>query len=89
MAPRESLSDNSNVALVRLRTLLEEGSFDREQRLPPERVLAAEIGIGRRDLRRALKVLEGTVSLATVEGLWQAHGHEQDIQPVPRLPLSS
>jgi DNA-binding FadR family transcriptional regulator len=77
MAPRESLSDNSNVALVRLRTLLEEGSFDREQRLPPERVLAAEIGIGRRDLRSALKVLEA-------EGrIWRHRGKGTFLGPRP------
>jgi DNA-binding FadR family transcriptional regulator len=77
MAPLESLSDNSNVALVRLRALLEEGTFDREQRLPPERVLAVEIGIGRRDLRRALKVLEA-------EGrIWRRQGKGTFLGPRP------
>jgi DNA-binding FadR family transcriptional regulator len=37
---------------------MEEGSFSQDQRLPPERSLAAQIGIGRRALRRALEVLE-------------------------------
>jgi DNA-binding FadR family transcriptional regulator len=54
----EPLSDSSNRALGRLRALLEEGAFDKDQRLPPERLLAAQIGIGRRALRRALEVLE-------------------------------
>jgi len=58
MANPETLSDSSNFALGQLRALLEDGSFDGEQRLPPERVLAARIGIGRRALRRALEVLE-------------------------------
>lgn len=58
MAPLDTLPDSSGVALERLRTLLEEGSFSQDQRLPPERALAAEIGIGRRALRRALEVLE-------------------------------
>ncbi|MGO4388351.1 FadR/GntR family transcriptional regulator [Microvirga sp. 2YAF29] len=58
MAPLDTLSDSSSVALERLRALLEEGSFSQDQRLPSERSLAAEIGIGRRALRRALEVLE-------------------------------
>jgi DNA-binding FadR family transcriptional regulator len=77
MAPLESLSDNWNVALVRLRILLDEGSFDREQQLPPERVLAAEIGVGRRDLRRALEVLEA-------EGrIWRHQGKGTFLGPRP------
>ena len=77
MAPLEFLSDNSNVALVRLRILLEEGSYDREQQLPSERVLAAEIGVGRRDLRRALEVLEA-------EGrIWRHQGKGTFLGPRP------
>ncbi len=58
MTTPEPLSDSSNFALGRLRALLEEGTFDGEQRLPAERVLAAQLGIGRPALRRALEVLE-------------------------------
>src|SRR3954447_21324682 len=77
MALFESLPDSSNVALERLRTLLEEGSFDGEPRLPPERVLAAEIGIGRRALRRALEVLEA-------EGrIWRHQGKGTFLGPRP------
>src|SRR3954447_17059046 len=77
MALFESLPDSSNVALERLRTLLEEGSFDREPRLPPERVLAAQIGIGRRALRRALEVLEA-------EGrIWRHQGKGTFLGPRP------
>ena len=60
MSNSDPLLDSSNFALGRLRALLEDGSFDSGQRLPPERVLAAQIGIGRRALRRALEVLEAT-----------------------------
>jgi DNA-binding FadR family transcriptional regulator len=54
----EPLTDSSNFALGRLRALLDASSFEAGQRLPPERVLAGEIGIGRRALRRALEVME-------------------------------
>jgi DNA-binding FadR family transcriptional regulator len=71
------LSDSSNLALGRLRALLDEGSFDAGQRLPPERVLAAQIGIGRRALRRALEVLEA-------EGrIWRHQGKGTFLGPRP------
>jgi DNA-binding FadR family transcriptional regulator len=73
----DALSDSSNVALERLRALLEDGTFDGEQRLPPERVLAAQIGIGRRALRRALEVLEA-------EGrIWRHQGKGTFLGPRP------
>jgi DNA-binding FadR family transcriptional regulator len=72
-----SLSDSSNLALGRLRSLLDEGSFDAGQRLPPERLLAAQIGIGRRALRRALEVLEA-------EGrIWRHQGKGTFLGPRP------
>ena len=58
MSTFEATSDSSNFALRQLRNLLDGGSFAPEQRLPPERALASQIGIGRRALRRALEVLE-------------------------------
>jgi len=44
--------------VTRLRTLLEDGTFSSSGRMPPERRLASELGIGRRSVRRALDVLE-------------------------------
>jgi DNA-binding FadR family transcriptional regulator len=44
--------------VARLRTLLEGGVTAAGGRMPPERKLASELGIGRRSLRRALQVLE-------------------------------
>jgi GntR family transcriptional regulator, transcriptional repressor for pyruvate dehydrogenase complex len=44
--------------VTRLRNLLEGGTFRAYGRMPPERKLAGELGIGRRSLRRALEVLE-------------------------------
>ena len=58
MSEPDPLTDSSNFALGRLRALLDDSSFESGQRLPPERELAARIGIGRRALRRALEVLE-------------------------------
>ncbi len=44
--------------VMRLRTLLEDGATLAGGRMPPERKLAGDLGIGRRSLRRALDVLE-------------------------------
>lgn len=80
MLTPEALSDSSNVALERLRALLENGAFDGEPRLPPERALAAQIGIGRRALRRALEVLEA-------EGrIWRHQGKGTFLGPRPIHP---
>jgi DNA-binding FadR family transcriptional regulator len=77
MSISEPSSDSSNYALGRLRAFLDDGTFDGEQRLPPERVLAAQIGIGRRALRRALEVLEA-------EGrIWRHQGKGTFLGPRP------
>ena len=44
--------------VARLRNLLEDGVTAAGGRMPPERKLAGDMGIGRRSLRRALEVLE-------------------------------
>ena len=80
VTPLDTLSDSSNVALERLRALLEEGAFSQNQRVPPERSLAAQIGIGRRALRRALEVLEA-------EGrIWRHQGKGTFLGPRPTEP---
>ncbi len=77
LSDAEPVADSSNLALVRLRALVDDGSFDGGQRLPPERVLAAQIGIGRRALRRALEVLEA-------EGrIWRHQGKGTFLGPRP------
>jgi DNA-binding FadR family transcriptional regulator len=77
MVNPEPLPDSSNFALGRLRALLEDSSFDEGQRLPSERLLAAQIGIGRRALRRALEVLEA-------EGrIWRHQGKGTFLGPRP------
>ena len=68
MSPRSNTVANSGYALERLRILLAAVPSGGELRLPPERELAEEIGVGRRALRRALEVLEN-------EGLiWRRQG---------------
>jgi GntR family transcriptional regulator, transcriptional repressor for pyruvate dehydrogenase complex len=50
--------DNSSTALGRLRALIRALAAQGEARLPAERELAAQLGLGRRGVRRALEVLE-------------------------------
>jgi DNA-binding FadR family transcriptional regulator len=79
--PAEIRSDSSNFALRRLRGLLDDGSFGAEQRLPPERALAAQIGIGRRALRRALEVLEAEGRIWRHQGKGTFAGQRPQRQP--------
>lgn len=83
MSMPQPLSDRSNYALGRLRTFLEAGPFDRNQKLPPERLLAVQIGISRRALRRGLEVLEA-------EGrIWRHQGKGTFLGPRPAEPSGS
>ncbi|MGD1879976.1 MAG: FadR/GntR family transcriptional regulator [Kiloniellaceae bacterium] len=54
--------------LARLRDLLNEGVLASGERLPPERVLASELAVGRRSLRRALSVLEDEGQISREQG---------------------
>jgi DNA-binding FadR family transcriptional regulator len=49
---------SSDQALSKVRDFIETRNFALDGRIPPERTLAAELGVGRRSLRRALDVLE-------------------------------
>jgi DNA-binding FadR family transcriptional regulator len=49
---------HSDQTLLKLRQLIASGSLGAEGRMPPERTLANEMGVGRRSLRRALEILE-------------------------------
>jgi DNA-binding FadR family transcriptional regulator len=80
----EALSDSSNVALERIRAFLEDGSLDQGHRLPPERVLATQLGIGRRALRRALEVLEAEGRIWRHQGKGTFIG-SRPVQPQPNL----
>jgi DNA-binding FadR family transcriptional regulator len=50
--------DRSDQALSKVRDFIENRDFALDGRIPPERTLASELGVGRRSLRRALDVLE-------------------------------
>jgi DNA-binding FadR family transcriptional regulator len=50
--------DQSDQALSKVRDFIETRNFAVDGRIPPERTLAAALGVGRRSLRRALDVLE-------------------------------
>ncbi|KQQ54278.1 GntR family transcriptional regulator [Rhizobium sp. Leaf311] len=60
--------ENANYALERLRELITVSAFGRDGKLPTERTLSERLGVGRREVRRALEVLEA-------EGLiWRKQG---------------
>lgn len=54
--------------LVKLRQLLADGAAANGERLPPERILANELHVGRRSLRRALSVLEEEGQISRQQG---------------------
>lgn len=55
--------EQANQALIRLRQMIAGDFFVDGGRIPPERSLASELGIGRRSVRKALEILEqeGTI----------------------------
>lgn len=70
---------NSSIALEKLRAHIREHRSDIDARLPPERDLAASMGLGRRAVRRAMEVLEA-------EGLiWRQQGKGTFIGRRPAL----
>ena len=60
--------ESHDQTVARLRQLLDEGQFGEQGRMPPERDLAADLGVGRRSLRRALDVLEREGRIAREQG---------------------
>ncbi|MCL5778394.1 FadR family transcriptional regulator [Limibaculum sp. FT325] len=75
--PRDGL--NSSIALARIRQMVD-GGISAGARLPTERALAAEIGVGRAAVRRALEALEA-------EGLiWRRQGKGTFVVQPPRAP---
>lgn len=49
---------HADQTLLKLRQLIASGGLGVDGRMPPERTLANEMGVGRRSLRRALEILE-------------------------------
>lgn len=50
--------DQTDQALSKVRDFIERQNVSADGRIPPERTLASELGVGRRSVRRALDVLE-------------------------------
>ncbi len=71
-------TDNSSLALERLRALLRDLPPTGEARLPTERALAGQLGISRRSVRRALEVLEADGEV------WRRQGSGTFAGPRPR-----
>jgi DNA-binding FadR family transcriptional regulator len=73
--------ERTDHTLTKLRQLI--ASADGGGRMPPERSLASELGVGRRSLRRALEVLEreGRISRHQGRGTFinGANGHTGDV----------
>jgi DNA-binding FadR family transcriptional regulator len=67
--------------VARLRHLLEDGVTAAGRRMPPERQLANELGIGRRSLRRALEVLEreGRITREQGRGTFLRQGNTKPV----------
>ncbi|MFC2969595.1 FadR/GntR family transcriptional regulator [Acidimangrovimonas pyrenivorans] len=62
------MTENANTVLAQIRRIIDAGGSDADGRLPTERTLCAQLGVGRRELRCALEVLEA-------EGLiWRRQG---------------
>jgi DNA-binding FadR family transcriptional regulator len=77
MQKPETFADSSDFALRQMRALLDERAGLGDQRLPSERSLSAQLGVGRRTLRRALEVLEA-------EGhIWRHQGKGTFLGPRP------
>jgi DNA-binding FadR family transcriptional regulator len=71
--------ERTDQTLTKLRQLLASGNFNGDGRIPPERSLAGELGVGRRSLRRALDILEqeGRISRHQGRGTFIS-GHGSD-----------
>src|SRR5262245_21258506 len=65
---RNAAMERYEDTLVRLRQLLTDGALRNGERLPPERILANELQVGRRSLRRALGVLEREGQISRQQG---------------------
>src|SRR4029450_3223136 len=79
--------DRYEETLTRLRRLIDDGGVAADGRMPPERELASELGIGRRSLRRALGVLEseGRISRHQGRGTFVREGGERIRLPIDQI----
>jgi DNA-binding FadR family transcriptional regulator len=69
--------ERADQTLTKLRQMIAGGDFNGTGRIPPERALAGDLGVGRRSLRRALDILEqeGRISRHQGRGTF-INGHD-------------
>ena len=79
MSTIDTSTDNTTLALARIRRMIDSGEVPHEGRLPTERELSAMLGVGRHVVRRAMEVLEA-------EGLvWRQQGKGTFVGQPPQI----
>jgi len=83
--------ERTDSTLIKLRKLIAHHGPDAKGRIPPERILATKLGVGRRSLRRALGVLEseGRIARHQGRGTFVQDGVASDIRPAAATALPS
>ncbi|MFZ3581753.1 FadR/GntR family transcriptional regulator [Loktanella sp. DJP18] len=75
----DTSTDNTTLALARIRRMIDSGEVPHEGRLPTERELSAQLRVGRHVVRRAMEVLEA-------EGLvWRQQGKGTFVGQPPQI----
>ena len=77
------MMERTEQTLTRLRALIAGDDIGLDGRIPPERILALELGVGRRSLRRALDVLEREGQIRRQPGRGTCAPAPQHHQPAP------
>jgi DNA-binding FadR family transcriptional regulator len=83
---------NVDQTLNKLRRLITDGAIGADGRMPPERHLADELGVGRRSLRRALDILEqeGRITREQGRGTFvHANSNRETVAAVATAPHSN
>jgi len=88
MIPTDMPNTTSTYALERLRAYLDGAAGPDGTRLPTERQLAEEMGVGRRAIRRALEVLEAEGRITRRQGAGTFVG-APDADAPPALPVGA
>jgi GntR family transcriptional repressor for pyruvate dehydrogenase complex len=89
LSPDDTLADSSAVALERLRAILVAPNAAPGQKLPTERELASQLGLGRRQIRRALEVLEAEGLIWRRQGAGTFTGPPQAMSHIPSEEISA
>jgi DNA-binding FadR family transcriptional regulator len=86
---QKSPGGSSREAIERLSRLIESGKYPRHSRLPPERDLAATLGVGRSTLRKALAIYEAEGKIWRHVGRGTYVGNSAPPQPGDTLDLDA